>query len=268
MEIRLVSSDLNGTLIQQHSMSDMIRLYLGQHKFEQAQDVFQRQADGTATIEEAFAVAGPLTKGLRLRDALEYTRAELKYMDGFIDFTRELQKRKIPLIINSTGYSITVYAIQAQHPTLIHGSIGNNLHFGLDGDVHSTLSEDELNRFVQEFFHTSSHDARHYDRIRATGQITLGIKNEEDKANELLDYARTNFPSILPSEMVHLGDTMGDSGGIVGIARAGGLGIGFNYTSSLKEYLQGVELVKGSIALIDPKGPHSNLKNIAAHLFY
>lgn len=269
--IKLISSDLNGTLVQQHTISDMIRLYSGQQKFEQAQDIFQKQMDGKASIEETFALAGPLTKGLRLRDALEYTHTDMKYMDGFREFLDELHQREIPLIINSTGYLVTMYAMQAQFPSKIEMSIGNDLHFGLDGDMHSTLSAEELQRFVQEFFYTDSKQASQYDRIQATGEITLSIKDENAKVALLLGYVKQNFPQMNSTEIVHMGDTMGDSAGILDIARVGGIGIAFNYNLALEQHLR--EKMKkedmiGNIVFIDPKGPRSNLRKVSQCLFY
>ena len=57
--IQLVSSDLNGTLVHQHTMSDMIRLYIGKEQFEKANEVFKKQTSGTASMEEAFQNAEP-----------------------------------------------------------------------------------------------------------------------------------------------------------------------------------------------------------------
>ena len=108
--IKLVSSDLNGTLVHQHTMSDVIRLYLGNEEFRQADIVFKRQTSGTATMEETFFTAGPLTRGLTLRQAIEYTRTYIGYVKGFDEFINYLHNAGIPLIINSTGYSVTIYS--------------------------------------------------------------------------------------------------------------------------------------------------------------
>ena len=40
VKIKIVSSDLNGTLVHQHTMSDMIRLYIGEKQFEQANKIY------------------------------------------------------------------------------------------------------------------------------------------------------------------------------------------------------------------------------------
>src|SRR3989344_6331454 len=143
MSTKLVSSDLNGTLVHQHTMSDMIRLYCGEEKFRQADAVFKRQTSGTATMEEAFANAGPLTKGLTLRQAIEYTQHEMKYVNGFAEFLDALHQRNIPFVINSTGYSVTIHAIRAlAGRDKIHGQIGNTLEFGIDGDAKAALRDD------------------------------------------------------------------------------------------------------------------------------
>src|SRR3989344_4021353 len=103
--IKLLSSDLNGTLVHQHTMSDMIRLYIGEEQFQQANGWFKLQTAGLAGIEEVFQKASPLTKGLTLRQAIEYTKEHLRYLHGFSEFANSLAEQGIPLIINSTGYS-------------------------------------------------------------------------------------------------------------------------------------------------------------------
>lgn len=67
--IQLVSSDLNGTLVHQHTMMDMIRLgFPGEpERFKNSKDAFTRQTAGLLSMKETFAIAAPLTKGLRLR---------------------------------------------------------------------------------------------------------------------------------------------------------------------------------------------------------
>ena len=59
--VKVVSSDLNGTLVHQHTMSEMIRLYLGDTRFTEAKTIFEKQTNGEATIEEVFSRAGPLS---------------------------------------------------------------------------------------------------------------------------------------------------------------------------------------------------------------
>jgi hypothetical protein len=58
---------------------------------------------------------------------------------------------------------------------------------------------------------------------------------------------------------------MGDSLGILGVARAGGLGIAFNYNRALEEFLRGEgrsELDAGRILLVDAKSPRANLQSV------
>ncbi len=265
-KMKLVSSDLNGTLVKQHTMSDMIRLYIGDQQYRQASDIFERQTSGAASMEEAFQTAGPLTKGLSLREALEYTRTHMEYLDGFHEFIDALTKHNIPLIINSTGYSVTIYAIQAQIGFgKIHGHIGNFLRFGINADQRETLREDELIAKVREYFaNPEAAKETIYDLIQATGIIDLGIADEEAKAQLIQEYAARNFGLGL-SEVAHIGDTMGDCGGIMGIARGGGVGIAFNYNSALRQYLNRVlrdESIAGRIYFVDPKSGSSNLVHV------
>lgn len=268
MPPKLVSSDLNGTLIQQHSMSDMIRRYCDAEKFKIAAEVFRRQTAGTASMEEAFAIAGPLTQGLTLRQALEYAQTEMRYIAGFKGFLESLQKAGISFVINSTGYSVTIHAIRARYGLhAIQGFIGNTLEFGLDAKPTAALREDELEQKVYAFMAVLGGSANpEYDRIQATGKVHLGITDEAAKARLLFDYAKTHLPEYTPAEMVHMGDTMGDSGGILGIAQAGGIGIAFNYNEALQQFLENEiaqdPALKERIHFVDRKGPDANLARV------
>lgn len=269
--IKLLSSDLNGTLVHQHTMSDMVRLYIGKESFRKADSVFKKQANGIATMEEAFATVGPLTRGLTLRQAIDYTRTHMKYIDGFNEFIDALHNAGIPLVINSTGYSIIIYSIREQvGKDKIQGQICNFLKFGENGNPNSTLREDELKILVAKYFANPefSKDII-YDRIQATGVVELGIQDEAAKAKLVLDYAKKYFPEVKPNQIAHIGDTIGDSEGIFNIAKQGGLGIAFNYNEALERFLLGklkTETIKGSIVFVEVKSASSNLMRVVPYL--
>ena|SRR3989344_4900790 len=270
--IKLVSSDLNGTLVHQHTMSDMIRLYVGQQQFEKANEVFKKQTSGTASMEEAFQNAGPLTKGLTLRQAIEYTKTHMIYVNGFKEFVNSLSKQKIPFVINSTGYSVTIYAIREQIGTeKIHGKIGNFLRFGMNGSESESLSERELESKVRDYF-SNPESSRNtiYDSVQATGVIDLGIIDEQAKAKLIQEYVKANFKDIQTSEIVHMGDTMGDSGGIYGVAESGGIGIAFNYNLALQQFLEKKisenPSLKERILFVNAKSETSDLRQILSLL--
>lgn len=266
IRIKLLSSDLNGTLVHQNTMSDMIRIYIGQYQFKQADAVFKRQLEGKATIKEAFQIAAPLTKGLTLRQAIEYTKNHVQYVNGFDELLFYLSNNNTPLVINSTAYSVTIYAIQQIGKNKIHGHIGNSLKFGLNGDTSKTLSETELKEKIKAYFSNSDTvEDKSYDKIQATGEIELSIPDEDAKSTLIQQYAKDYFPEITPKEIAHIGDTMGDSGCILGIASIGGIGIAFNYNAALRQFLEDKmkkERIDGSIYFIDPKSESSNLSNI------
>lgn len=267
METReiLLSSDLNGTLIHRHTMSDMIRIFLGKDKFKKADEVFKRQTSGTATMKEAFSNAGPLTKGLTLNQAVGYTLEHMEYVNGFDQFAEFLSQHKIPLVINSTGYSVTIFSImemlKRKSLDVIHGQIGNTLCFEKAG---KELTNEELQSYVKNYF--ISHQDPVYDYIQASGKIMLGLKNEDAKAEKIIEYAAKHFPRLPTNRIIHMGDTFGDSGGILGIAKAGGIGIAFNYNQVLEDFLKNkieTENIPGKIYFIDPKDKgESNLENV------
>ncbi|MEK6869651.1 MAG: hypothetical protein AABX74_05445 [Nanoarchaeota archaeon] len=198
MTIKFVSSDLNGTLVHQHTISDMIRIYKNQEEFKKAEDIFKKQTSGTATMKEAFGVAGPLSKGITLRQAIEYTQKHMEYLNGFKEFLDFLSNKKIHFVINSTGYAVTFYCIQEKFGTdKIHGFIGNRLVFGLNGDANKEISEIDIRKKVQRFIYdNNARNDKEYDEIKATGEVELGITDEEAKADLITQYMNKNFKNI------------------------------------------------------------------------
>lgn len=272
MAIKLISSDLNGILVHQHTMSDMIRIYKREEDFRKADGIFKKQIRGNATIGDALKIAGPLSKGIRLRQAIMYTQNHMIYLKGFKEFLEYLHHKKIPLIINSTGYSVVFYCMQEQFGAeKIHGFIGNALIFGLDGNPNNPISEEELRKKIKAFFSrkAASRENKEYDRIKAVGKVKLGIKNEADKARLIKKYLQKNFVGLSINEVAHIGDSMGDSQGIFEIAKSGGLGIAFNYNRELEMFLEKKmknDVIKGKIIFIDKKTEDADLRHIIQYL--
>jgi phosphoserine phosphatase len=268
MPIRFLSSDLNGTLVVPHTMQEMIRrAFPGEpERFARARKVFTAQTEGRLPIEEAFRIAGEQTRGLSLREAIAYASEEMTLMKGYEAFMEFIKEKRIRLAVVSTGYSVTLYTLRYSTPTPPFQMRCNRLLFS---DPHGRiLGEEELEDLVRGYFQQSKPlTSRDYDRIRATGDVVLGIEREEDKARFALEMAREL--GIPPSQVAHMGDTMGDSGGILGVARAGGLGIAFNYNNPLAEFLRkegSKEMASGRIVLVDPKGPDSDLRHVLPYL--
>ncbi|WAC08581.1 MAG: haloacid dehalogenase-like hydrolase [Thermodesulfobacteriota bacterium] len=261
--IALVSCDLNGTLVHQHTMMDMIRVYFPDQpeRFKKAKEAFNKQTSGLLSMKEAFAIAGPLTRGLSLRNAIRYAVKEMNFLEGFELFISTLYEKGIYFIINSTGYSITTEVIKAIYgPEKIYAVICNRLIFGWGGRNHKVIDEAELSQRVKKYFRGSEKE-KSYDEILATGQVKLGIQDEREKVNLLFTIADTL--KIPRQAIAHIGDTMGDSVGISDVARNGGLGIAFNYNQALKNYLEKIlknENFLGTILLIEPKKETSSLK--------
>ena len=263
--IQLISCDLNGTLVHQHTMMDMIKIYFPHipERYEKAKEAFSRQTSGLLSMKESFEVAGPLTAGLSLRNAIDYARSEMRFLEGFGEFISTLWEKKKYFVINSTGYSVTTEAVKAMYgPEKIHAVVCNRLAFGWEGDSTKPIEESYLCQLVKRYFRGGKNE-RMYDEILATGKVELGIQDEEEKASLLFSIARGL--KIPLTAIAHIGDTMGDSAGICEVARNGGLGIAFNYNKALKNYLAAVlrsEKIPGKIILSEPKRKTSNLKSL------
>jgi len=262
-KIRIVSSDLNGTLVHQHTMSDMIRIAFPDEpvRYEKAKAVFAQQTSGLLGMKETFEIAGPLTKGLSLRKAIEYARSEMRFLTGFDELLSAFGRKGIYFVINSTGYTVTTEVIRAVYgPEKIHEVICNRLIFG---HADKAVSDNDLSALVKNYFR-GLHSDKIYDEVLATGEVELGISDESQKAQQLFEIAdRLNIPR---TALVHIGDTMGDSRGIYETALNGGLGIGFNYNDALKTYLEGLlknEKLPGEILLIEAKSETSDLRRIS-----
>ena len=264
-KIKLVSSDLNGTLVHQHTMMDMIRVYFPYQpeRYEKAKEAFTRQTSGLLSMKDAFKVAGPLTKGLSLRNAIEYACSKMQFLDGFEEFVSALYKNKKYFVINSTGYSVTTEVIKCLYGSeKIHAVISNHLIFGWEGDPTRAIEEEYLAQLVKDYFQGRKSE-NVYDQLLATGEVALRIQDEEEKAQLLFKVSEKL--SIPRTQIAHIGDTMGDSVGIYEVAKNGGMGIAFNYNEALRDYLEQVlksEEIPGTIILAEPKSKASNLKKL------
>lgn len=265
--IKLISSDLNGTLVHQHTMMDMIRLGFPHEpeRYEKAREAFIRQTSGLLSMEDTFEIAGPLTKGLSLRSAIEYTRKEMRLVEGFEEFLSILHQKGIYFVMNSTGYSVTIHAIRLLYgeEKFHHHTICNRLLFASKRKPNEIVSENDLYALVKDYFLGHESDEV-YDEILATGQVKLGIQDEKDKARLIFDMAENM--RISRNSIVHIGDTMGDSQGITEVVKNGGIGIAFNYNPALERYLGKVldnEDIPGAIFLVDAKSENSDLRRVS-----
>ncbi len=63
---------------------------------------------------------------------------------------------------------------------------------------------------------------------------------------------------------------VGDSGGILGVAKAGGVGIAFNYNQPLKDFIEreiaGDVGLKEKIKFVEPKSASADLRRIISYL--
>jgi phosphoserine phosphatase len=249
-------------------MQEMIRLGFPQEpeRFRTAERAFGLQTRGDLSMEETFRVAGEQTRGLSLRLAVEYAMGHMAFMDGYGALTAFLRERETSLAIVSTAYTVTLHAMRHGSSTLPFSIRCNHLLFAHpDGRL---LDEPELEEMVRAFIHDPGRRGDGvYDEVRATGQVVLGIRDEGDKARWALEMAASH--GIAAHEVAHVGDTMGDSMGILGVARAGGLGIAFNYNRALEAFLREEgkrELEAGRILLVDPKDSRPNLEHVLPFL--
>ncbi len=261
--IKLLSSDLNGTLVQPHTMQEMIRAGFPHDppRYEKARKAFALQTEGRLSMAETFRIAGEQTRGLPLRSAIEYS-TRMPFVAGYASLMGFIERRGIHLAIISTGYTVTLHVIRYATATVPFHARCNRLVFAHRGG--QLVEEAELESLVRQYIQRPGASSEGlYDSIRATGEVVLGITDEGDKARLALEVARSL--GVAPTQVAHMGDTMGDSGGILGVARAGGLGIAFNYNQALEAFLlrEGRrEIDTGHIVLLEPKGPDSNLGKV------
>jgi hypothetical protein len=194
--------------------------------------------------------------------AIDYALDHMAFLEGYAAFVQFRSEREIQLAIISTGYSVTLYAIRHGTQTPPFHVHCNRLLFADSDD--RVLQETELENLVRHYIVDKvARQNPIYDQVLATGQVILGIRDEADKADLALEIARTQ--GLLEKHVAHMGDTMGDSGGILGVARAGGLGIAFNYNSALEAFLRSngaAEIKVGRIVLLDAKGSSADLSHV------
>lgn len=261
-----LSTDLNGTLVHSDTAQDMIQMGFPQkpERHEAARRAFALQADGQLSMEETFRIAGEQTRGLPLRSAIAAFN-RMHFVDGYAEFIDYLKHHQIATGIVTTGYSVTLYAMRCSHPENNFTFRCNRLVFASGGNE---ITEVDLDRSVRLYFEKPAmQNDDFFKSACATGQVVLGIREEGDKARVALTMGQNL--GIPPSRTIHMGDTMGDSLGILAVAKAGGLGIAFNYNHSLEAFLRSEakrEIEAGHIVLIDPKGPKSDLGNVIPHL--
>ena len=266
--IRFLSSDLNGTLVHPHTMQEMIRLgFPGEpERFEKAKGAFGLQTQGLLSMDETFRIAGEQTRGLPLRAAIAYAVEHMFFVEGYGALTAFLKERRIALAIVSTGYTVTLHAMRYGTPTPPFLARCNRLLFS--DPRGRVLDEPELEGLVRAYVQDPGRRGQFdYEGIRATGEVVLGIRDEAEKARVALEMAGSL--GIPPNEVAHMGDTMGDSMGILRVALAGGLGIAFNYNEALEAFLRKEgrrELDAGRIVLVDPKGSGPDLEHVLPFL--
>jgi phosphoserine phosphatase len=260
----LLSSDLNGTLVIPHTMQEMIRLAFPDcpERFERAREAFGRQTDGRLSIAEAFRIAGEASRGLTLRRAIEYALFHMDFMPGYEALIQFLRSSSICLAVVSTCYTVTLYVLRHhKHPDFPFFMRCNRLMFQ-DGSGR-IVEEGDLETLIRLYLDPGKRRLPVFDTTTANGQINLGIATEEDKARSALEIA--DRLGLAHHQVAHIGDTMGDSGAILGVARAGGLGIAFNFNEALRDFLDRrakEEMAAGRVVLVDPKAQGAALEHL------
>jgi len=268
-KVKLLSSDLNGTLVHSHTMQEMIQWAFPNERgrLDEAARAFGLQTRGLMSMEETFRIAGRMSEGMPLASAIQYTMDGMRFVDGFGPFMNHLKRSSIHIAIVSTGYTVTLYAMRYLLSMKDLMFRCNRLVFA-DWTTGEEIHEEELEDLVRSYVERP-HVRRDplYTEIRATGTIELGLKDESAKASIAMDFAAELGVEI--EALAHMGDTMGDSMGILEIARRGGMGIAFNYNEALEEFLRKFgekEMREGRILLVCPKSEKSDLREVIPHL--
>lgn len=268
-KVRLLSSDLNGTLVHSHTMQEMIEWAFPHEpeRLKEAAKAFGLQTRGLLSMEKTFKIAGRMTEGMSLGLAIRYAMEGMRFVQGFGELMEHLRKSSVHLAIISTGYTVTLHAIRYLLSMRELMFCCNRLVFG-DSRKGMEVDEEWLEELVRDYIQRPNiRDDPLYMDIRATGKVELGLRDEGAKATIAMDFAGRLGVEV--EALAHMGDTMGDSLGILEIAKKGGMGIAFNYNDALEKFLKKFgeeEIFKGRIVFIHPKGEDADLRKVIPYL--
>ena len=231
-------------------------------RYETARKAFALQTDGKLSMEETFLIAGEQTRGLPLRVAIDYAMEEMPFVDGYDQLMASLRERRIQLVINSTGYTVTHYAIRygARTPPF-HIRCNRLLFAEKSGRI---LGEDEWKPL-------SARTSRNLGRrskpsmMRSAGH-GAGDPGYSGRGGEGAAGLGTG---PIPGDPNCPGGPHGGHHGRQHGHSCGGprrwTGAAFNYNQALETFLvrEGrEELQAGRIVLVDPKGRDCHLEHI------
>ncbi len=259
-------SDLNGTLTRYDTMPDLAQRASAE-RYASAHAIFLDQTSGLISPEESIRQVARLTEGLTLKDAIDYS-SRLKYVDGFDELISALHGSGTALVLNSTGYSVTFYAMRhslnAAHrrrgDEVLHGWIGNSLLFA---DGSELLGEEMLEDLVGRYLSGKGGAQGDLARYTATGEVDIRIAREADKFTHLERYKEEHFPDMAWQCVSAMGDSYTDNAMLLGVAQRGGRGIAFNFNPMLERRLRSASGSQDRIFFIEKKAEYSNLAQVS-----
>ena len=248
---KLISFDVNGVLTPDLTMAKLSGLR-GNYKI--AEKILKLQTSGKKSLKEAFKELGNLTKGISLRQAIKYSLG-MPLTKGVERLIRVLSNKEIIMVLNTTGYSITMHILNKRLE--ISNKIPfklvacNNLIFSKDNEL---VKDPYLKNLITLYF--KNPNSKIYDDIRSNGIVEFGINDESEKSIFIKKWSK--LLKINLKNVVHVGDSMGDCHALKFIAENNGLGIAFNPNKALLEFIKKLQpsirknivIIKNDLSLI------------------
>ncbi len=263
--IRLVVCDLWETLTHGDPMVELIQAMLPQHpdRHVLARNIRQRLENNSIDLKEAIQEIAYLGKNGSLRRAVEYATFKMKLVNGFDQFVDKLHQAGIGFAIITPLFGVITETLRNVygHDRFIE-IISNPIHFALDGDEKAEIDNSKLSKMIERFF-IKARDHKAFDRMKATGKISLFLEDEKSKAELVGQIA--NRHNIALEQVAYLAGRASEADAMIQVIRHGGTVIAFNYSQELAACIEHLDSIEASqIHWTDARSRRSNLRRPAA----
>ncbi len=261
----LVICDLRGTLTHGEPLLELVKAMLPQAGEIQraAEAVIQRLEDDEISLAETLGMIAGLCKNGKLRKAVEYATFKMKLVNGFDQFVDCLHKAGIGLAIITPLFGVLTETLRN-----IYGHdrfrriISNPLQFALDGDPRAAVDDSRLCRMIERFF-IKARDHKAFDRMQATGKVSLVLDDESRKAELVGKIA--NSLKVPLEKVAYLASQAAELDVMAQVISHGGKAIAFNYHHRLVQAIDSSEAVQaGQVHWTDARSRRADLSHPAS----